>query len=149
IARAPLKFERCSTSIGNKNWWISLAARANLNSDWPTGDAFRDLDNFADAQALSRSQIVYLERFRLIECVNCPDVSIGQVGNVDVVSDIGAIWSVVVIAKNGHRLTEASCRLQNYGYKMRLGIMIFTDLTVRISAGSVEIAECYRFKPIR
>ena len=70
-----------------------------------------------------------------------PDVGISQIVDIDVVADRGAIRRRIIgpIDFDVGALAE-SC-LDNQGNQVSLGVVVFSQLTFRISARSVEIAQ--------
>src|SRR6266849_5133863 len=95
-------------------------------------------DNFANAKAATGSEIVD-ELVALAQRAQHQNMRAGQVTHVNVVTDAGAIRSWIVRSEDGNVFALSECHLQRQGNQVRLGHMIFAQ----ISSGSrrVEVAE--------
>jgi len=76
------------------------------------------------------------------------DVRLRQVGHMNVVPDGRAIGGGVVRAEDVHVGPQPERRLDGERDQVRFGVVILADLTVRIGAGGVEIAQCGPLQPV-
>src|SRR5260370_51233 len=121
---------KCDRSIGG---YRPLPARRGM-----PGYAANSFDNFANAKAATRAEIVD-ELVALAQRVQDQNMRAGQVTHVNVVTDAGAIRSRVVGSEDGDVFALSERHLQRKGNQVRLGHMILAQM----SSGSrrVEVAE--------
>ena len=62
------------------------------------------------------------------------DVGVGEIADVHVVADAGAVGRRIVVAENVDRRLAAHGREQDERNEVRLGVMALADLAVRIGA---------------
>ena len=73
------------------------------------------------------------------EGVEGEDVGVGEVGDVNVVADAGAVGGVVVFAEDGNTLATSQSNIQDEGDDVGLGLVRFA--AIGEGAGYVEVAE--------
>ena len=84
-----------------------------------------------------------------VEPVQRLDVGIGQIGDVDVVADAGAVGGGVIVAEQGQRRAVAGDRLHRQRDEVRFGIVELANLAIGVGAGGVEVAKSYCAYPMR
>ena len=103
------------------------------------------VDKLEHRNAIACTEVIILNlllRLTLNHAVERTNVSLGKVGDIDVVTDAGSIGSMVVVAKNIQFLTDTHCRLANvWKQVLRNATGKFADLSCRMSTDGVEIAE--------
>jgi len=72
-----------------------------------------------------------------------------EISHVNVVADAGSVLGVVVSTENRDVRPEFCRRLQHKGDKVRLGVMLLTDLALGVSSGGVEVAKRHSSDPVR
>ena len=102
------------------------------------GDAADGFDDFSNAGAETVAEVVD-EFVAFFEGVESEQVGAGQVADVDVIANAGAVWRGVVGAKDGEVRTFALRDLQGQRNEMGFGMVIFALVAGR--ASGVEITE--------
>ncbi len=74
---------------------------------------------------------------------------IDQIANVHIVTNTGAIWRVVIRAKDRQRGAFAVNRIEHQRDQMRLGLVKLTHLGLGISASNVKVTKYNAFHPVR
>ncbi|MCY1299451.1 hypothetical protein D9M70_489790 [compost metagenome] len=77
----------------------------------------------------------------VIQIVDGRDMGVGKVGHVNVVANAGSIRRRIVVAEDVEPFDPAGRRHQGTRYEMRLGIVPFRELSFRIGACGVEVAQ--------
>lgn len=102
------------------------------------GDAADGFDDFADAGAKTVAKVV--DKFVVFfQGVEGEQVGAGQVADVDVIANAGAVWRGIVGTKDGEMLAFALSDLQGQRDEMGFGMVIFT--LIASGARGVEITE--------
>ncbi len=94
------------------------------------GDATRRLDDLADTESLAVAEVEDEPGFRcgsVSSALQREQMSIGQVGDVDVVADARAVRCRVVIAIDANRLAAPQSHVENQRNEVRLGLVIFAS----------------------
>lgn len=71
----------------------------------------------------------------------CEGVGGGEVVDVDVVSDAGAVGGGVVGAENGDSFDVTADGHEDAGDKVGFGVVVLADAAIKVTATSVEVAE--------
>ena len=140
IARPPAKFVARAGGISNKNGWIARPSGADLDSEVAASDLTDSGDEFAYRPAAAGAEIER-DTFRTIEQgIERPHVSVSEITHMNVIAHTGAVCGRIIIAKNGEGFAFADRRVEQEGKHMSFRNVTLADLTVRIRAGSIEIA---------
>ena len=65
----------------------------------------------------------------------------GEIGYMHIVSNRSAIRGFIISAKYLKRGPHSQSNIEDQGYKMGLGIVIFADLASRVRASGIKIAK--------
>ena len=96
IARFPAEFIDGFLGTGDEAGWIAGTARFLDGGDRFIADFFARLDYFTDGVALAIAEIIKTAFSRL----QSEYVRLGEIDDVNVVADTGAVWGGVVGAEN-------------------------------------------------
>ena len=123
---------------GDEDGGIAGAARREFAGDFVTGDFFGGVDNFEDGEAAAVADV---ESFAGdgFDGFEGAEVRIGDIENVDIVADAGAVGSGIVGTENFELWDEAKCGVENLGDEVGFDAMGFAALGR--GASGVEIAE--------
>ena len=108
--------------------------------DRAAGDPPRGVDHLADAERPCRCRRCRSAPARL-DPLEGAEVGVGQVLDVDVVADAGAVGRRVVGAEDGDVLALAERDLEDERDQVRLGRVVLADRAVVGGAAGVEVAE--------
>src|SRR5690606_8669868 len=106
--------------------------------DRVAGDAAGALDHLADGEAVAVAEVAD-EVFAGGGGVQGEQVGLGQVGDVDVVADAGAVGGGVVVAVDGDGRAAALGDLEDEGDEVGLGLV--RCAVGAVGAGDVEVAQ--------
>jgi hypothetical protein len=123
---------------GHENGGVAGAARGESAGNFAAGDFFGGAKDFEDGEA---SAVAHIEGFagNRFDRFEDPEVGIGNVQDVDVVANAGAVGSGVVGAENIEIRNEAEGGFKNIGDEVSLDAVGFAALCG--GASGVEIAE--------
>jgi hypothetical protein len=150
ILRVPAKFGDGFFTGGDEECGVAGAAGADLDRDGVAGDAADGVDDLLDGESSAVAEVINEPAlgcgFRF-EGIEGQDVRGGQVADVDVVADAGAVWGGVIVAEDFDGLAAAEGDVEDERDEMRLGLVGFAAgddaravLRFR-SAGDIEIAQ--------
>ena len=147
----PVEFGDGFGATGDQEGGVAEAAGFDLDGDGVAGDAANAVDNFfhseagAVAEVINEAMVSSAGRFEGLQGEN---VSVGEVGDVDVVADAGAVVGRVIFAEDFNGGAAAEGDVEDEGDEVRLGFVGFSagDDTASLStvfrgSGNVEIAE--------
>lgn len=126
---------------GDEDGGVSGAARFFRHFEIDARDRFGRFYHFADAASGLAAQIENIALAAVQEIAHGQDVSVGEIGDVDVIADAGAVFRRVIRAEDGDMVAYALRRFQNERDEMRLRIVIFADGAALCRPGRIEIAE--------
>jgi len=66
-------------------------------------------------------------------------MGIGEIGDVDVVTDTGAIWGVVVVTEDSDGGSFANGGIEHQGHQVCLGIVVFAGVALQVGTCCVEV----------
>lgn len=123
---------------GDQDGGIAGAARRKFAGDLMTGDFFGGVDNFEDGETAA---IADVESFAGdgFDGFEGADVGIGDIEDVDVIANAGAVGGGVIGTEDFELRDEAESGVENFGDEMGFDAMGFAALCG--GAGGVEIAE--------
>ena len=75
-------------------------------------------------------------------------MGIGQITDMDVIANAGAIRRVVVVAEDLQVGSMATHHVEHQRDQVGFRVVLFAEISVRISAGGVEVAEDHARQPI-
>ena len=120
---------------------IAFATADRPRRNRVAGDFAADVDDFLHARAVAGAEVELECTCRGCSFSMAGDVGGGQVVDVDVVADAGAVGRGVVGAEDVDRLALAERDLQDERDEVRFGVVVFADRAVGGGAGGVEVAE--------
>ena len=123
---------------GDKAGGVAGAAGFDLDGDGVAGDAACGLDDLLHRKAGAVAEVVD-HLFGLVERGECEDVGVGEVENVDVVANAGAVGSGVVVAEDEDLVTAAEGDVEYERDDVGLGLVSLAAVGQR--AGDVEVAQ--------
>lgn len=123
---------------GDEDGGIAGAAGRKFARDFAAGDALGGVENFENGKAAA---IADVESFagNFFEGFESAEVGIGDIEDVNVVADAGAVGRRVIEAENFELGDIAESGVENAGNEMGFGAMVLAALGG--GAGGVEIAE--------
>ncbi len=122
-ARARLGFHNSPRIAG-----VSPTSRGFDKRNIFAGNLSRHSDHSFHRKSPSVSPIVD-KLFVILESLQSKEVSAGKIGNVNVITDAGAVRRVVIIAIGCHESTMVHCRGQADWYQMRLWRVRLAEIT--------------------
>src|SRR3954471_1550177 len=127
--------------------WCRVEHRRIAGPPWSDGPLYRApghaldrLDGLADRVGRAGAQIIGRGAPRLRKRVERLHMRIGKVGDVDVISEAGAVRGGIVVAEH-LQFAATGGGLDGARDEVNLGRVIFTDLAVRIGTSRVEVAQ--------
>ena len=123
---------------GDQGGGIAGAAGGFGERNLPAGDAACGGDDFADAETGAVAEIVDTLT-RVFKSTKDEEVGLGEVVDVDIVTDTSAVRSGIVGAKNANWTGRTKSGAEQVGDEMGLGVVAFGVAIPR--AGGVEITE--------
>jgi sporulation protein YlmC with PRC-barrel domain len=142
---APVSIQHLAgaASVADQDRRIAGPARSGIDADRPAGDGLREVDNLPDRIALRIRQIAGATRVTVEKIFESAHVRVGNVHDVDVVADAGAVRRIVVGPEHIDGAAVAG-RCEGERNEVRLRIMGLADLAVRVGACGVEVAQRHR-----
>jgi len=112
---------------GDQDGGIAGTARGEFAGDLVTSDFFGGVDNFEDGKAAA---IADVESFagNGFDGFESADVGIGDIENVDVIANAGAVWRGVVGTENFELRDEAEGGVENFGNEVGFDAVGFATL---------------------
>ncbi len=123
---------------GDQAGGVAVAARFDFDGDGVAGDAARGFDDLLDGEAVAVAEVVD-HAVAVGEGVEREDVSVGEVGDVDVVADAGAVGGEVVVAEDEDFVAAAEGDVEDEGDDVGLGFVGFA--ATGDGTGDVEVAQ--------
>ena len=120
---------------------VAGAAGAVADGDGFAGDFFGGGDDFFDGEAAAGAEVDGGAFAAVAEVGECEGVGGGEVVDVDVVADAGAVGGGVVGAEDGDGVDVAPDGHEDAGDKVGFGVVVFADAAVEVAAAGVEVAE--------
>ena len=143
IVRFPAEFVDGFLGTGDEAGGVAVATPFLDGGDRFAADLFAGLDHFAHGVALAVAEIVKTAFARLER----EDVRLGEIDDVNVVADAGAVRRGVVGTENPTLLLLAKRNAQHVGDEVRLDPAMFTKLLA--ATGGVEVAECHELESVQ
>jgi hypothetical protein len=124
---------------GDQDGGIAGAAGRDFAGNFAAGDFLGGVDNFEDGETAA---VAYVEGFagNSFDGFEGAEVGVGDVEDVNVIADAGAVGSEVVRAENFDVRNNALSRVENFGNEMGFDAMVLAAFCG--SARGVEIAKC-------
>jgi len=138
VVGCPVKFAADLFRAGDKCRGVAGAAWGFKKRNVAAGDAAGGGDDFADAEASAVPEIVD-SLVGVFKGAENKEMGLGQVVDVDVVTDAGAVGSGIVGAEDGDWACVAESGAENVRDEMGFGLVIFSVSVP--SAGGIEIAQ--------
>src|SRR3954470_20443528 len=138
-ARIPSQVLPNALARCDQNRRITGAAGANLDRDIASGNARRRLDDLSNRVATAISQVIAAAF--MLKLREHPDMSVRQIGNMDVIADAGAVVSRVILSKDLDIRALSRRDIENQRDQMRFRIVILAQMAVGMRTGCVEIAQ--------
>jgi len=121
---------------GDQHGGIAGATRGELAGDFAASDFFGSVNDFEDGEAAAVADVEGLTG-DFFDGFECAEMGIGDVENVNVVSDAGAVGSGIVGTKNLDMRNDADGGVEDFGNEMGFDAMGFAAFGR--GAGGVEI----------
>lgn len=141
VLRIPTKNFSCLLAGCNQSCRVAGSSRGFNCRNRMTGDGSCSFDNFPNRIADAVTQIEDIAFAAILEITNRQNVSLCQVGYMDVVPNASAVWCIIVCTKDGDCIPLAVWNLQNQRNQVAFRIVCFTDCASLICTASVEIPE--------
>lgn len=137
----PAKYFFTFLGGSNEHCWISGAAAFFYHFEVLARHFLCSFNHFADAEALFAAQVEVVAFSALKQVFHGQYMGLGQVDDVDVVPDAGAVRGGVVGAVDGDVVPDTLGGFQDEGDQVGFGIVVLADVSALRSAGGVEVAE--------
>ena len=134
--------------IGDQAGWISFPAGAVADGNLLPGDFFSGFQDFPDGKPQAGTQVEALRGASLHQVVHGFQVGVRQVVHVDVVPDAGAVRSIIIRPENFNVFLLPGQRQQNVGNEVGFRFMALAQLSIRVCACGVEVAQADRLQPV-
>ncbi len=127
VLRGPVQFRFCLGAVGVGGWDVAGPLGSEVVGDGASGDFFHGLDDLeyagrgAGAEVVGEQLAVFLEEWE-----GC-DVGTGQVVDVHVVAQAGAVGGGVVVSEDHHLLALSEGDLDGDGDEVGFGRVVFAD----------------------
>ena len=95
-----------------------------------------------------RAKVKGIRRLSSTQVFNSQNMGISQVERMDIIADIGSVWSIVIVSKNGNLLTFALSHLEHNGQEMGFWSMVLTNRAVGLGTRHIEITQSYKLDAI-
>lgn len=124
---------------GDEDCGVTWPARRELARNTAAGDFFGGVEDFEDGEAPA---VAYIEGFAgdFFYGFECADVGIGDIQDVNVVANAGAVGSGVIGAEDFEVWNNTQSSVENFRNEVGFDAMGFAALGG--CAGGVEITEC-------
>ena len=109
--RAPAKLAVRLARIADQFGRIARAARADAVRDRPARGPRNRIEHFADALPAPRAEVEGVGTGRGVEPVEGTDMGVGEVTDVDIIADTGAVGGRVIVAEQRQWRAVAGDRL--------------------------------------
>ena len=113
ILSLPAEFVECFLRVAVAGGNVACATWLDAVWNLDVVDFFECFYDVEHGVAVTCAQVVNGESALAFNSLEGAHVARGEVADVDVVADAGAIWSVVVIAEHAEFLAEADCGLRD------------------------------------
>ena len=113
------------------------------------GDPSRDLDDLEHRVSFAGPEVGQDLLGARLEASESAEMSVREIGHVDVVTDAGAVGCVVVVTMNRDRCPLAQRHLERDGDQMGLGVVILAQVPIRVGAAGVEVPKRGEAQPVR
>ena len=123
---------------GDQDGGIAGAAWGDFAGDFAAGDFFGGVDDFEDGEAAAVADVEGFAGNRF-DGFERAEVGVGDVEDVDVIADAGAVGSWVVRAEDFDVRNNACGGVKNFGNEMSFDAMVLAALDR--GAGGIEIAQ--------
>ncbi len=127
--------------VGDERRRVARAPRRLAPRDGAPGDALGRLDHRAHGMACARAEIEREAVAALEQMRQRQHVRVGQVLDMDIVADGGAVGRRIVGAEDVDGGAPPERGLQHERDEVGLGLVLLADLALGIGAGGVEIAQ--------
>ena len=82
------------------------------------------------------------------QMLDSQNMGVSQVERMDIIADIGAVWSIIVVAKDGNLLTFALSHLKHNGQEMSFRSVVLANRAVGLGTRHIEITQGYKLNAI-
>ena len=147
VARLPTQLLDCLFGTGDEDSRIAGAAWVEFGWNGVACDAAGRFNDFANAESMPVAEVVDEASVRGdigVERFEGEEVGVGEVGDVDVIADAGAVGGGVVVAVDADRLAATQGDIQDERDEVGFGLVIFAAadaIGTFGGAGDVEIAK--------
>src|SRR5688572_1361912 len=126
---------------------IALAPRRRVPGHLASGHAFDGGDDLLHGRGTFGAEVVDAGRAAVAQPAEGADVGVGEVGDVHVVTEAGAVRGGIVLAEDVER-GAAGRRLEGARDDVNLRRVILAEPPVRVRAGRVEVAQGDELHPV-
>src|SRR6476469_5520015 len=146
VFRLPAELVAGAVARRHKRGWIAGAAVLDLGGNGVTGDLPAGLDDLSNREPCATAEVVDAVAAGL-GVFEGEQVCLGEVGDVDVVADAGAVGGRVVLAVDVDRRALTEGDLQDQRDEVGLGRVALTEAAPR--AGDVEVPQAHGTQSVR
>src|SRR6185312_14467694 len=120
---------------------ISRSSRRNPHRNFPTSYFLDAVDYFAHRIATSGTQVEFGALSPALQIIQCLDMTVREVADVNVIANAGAVGCGVIVAEDLQRIALPQNGFKGRRDQARLAFMNFAQLAAFVRAGGIEIAQ--------
>lgn len=128
---------------------VACTSCRHLALDGLPDDLFRRVDDLLHGKSNAVAEVEHVVLAAVHQVFRRQDVRRGQIGDVDVIADAGAVSCRIIVPKNGHMIALTVRDLKHDGDEVCLRVVGFADLAGHMRAAGVEIAQRNEMNPVR
>ena len=141
IPRLPAKLVARAGGVGNKGRRIARPPRTDPDRKSAAGDLPDAGDQLANGPAAPGAEIERRTLCAVEQCAYCVDVSIGEIGHMDIIAHASAIGGRIIITVNCEVCAFSRCRVEQERDYMCFWNVALADLTVGICPCGIEVTQ--------
>lgn len=149
VSRLPAKLSLYLLAGCDKGCRIAGTTAFDCPFDMASRHFFGHVDNLFDAESVAVAEVVVGGFSAVFEIVESTDMSVGKVGDVNIVPHASAVGCGIIVAENADVISRAVCHLQNDGDKVGFGLVRLADFTALVCARRIEVAQSNVFESVR
>ena len=146
--RVPVQSFPRFSGTSDQDGWVTSTAICFDTGDGATCYFFSCPDDLAHGKTVSNAKVKRIALGALTQVIQCKDVSIGQIGDVDIITDAGPVSCFIVCTLNFHVVFPADGNIQDERNQMCFGFVMLTNIGIKICTGGVKISQIDMFNPI-
>lgn len=122
VSRLPAEFSLYLLAGCDKGCRIAGTTAFDCPFDMASRHFFGHVDNLFDAESVAVAEVVVGGFSAVFEIVESADMSVGKVGDVNIVPHASAVGCGIIVAENADVISRAVCHLQMMGIRWDSGL---------------------------